>query len=139
MIQKNRIQKHTEAMPVVEQVRKSFHKKNRLAMICGFLLGSFVPIAAYVLGHFETKAEPMMWIVVTAGLIYSATTVFQWAKVAFKNPLKALGFCILIEGVMTFSQTQALALAGLALLVIINGIATGTILALDQRGNQARK
>ncbi len=123
-------------LPIVEQVRKSMHKQNRLAMTCGFILGSFVPVASFTLGHYEAPANGMMWLLVAGGLAYSAMTVFQWATIAFRHPAKALGFCVLIEGVMTFSHTLWLSLAGLTLLVIINGVATGSTLALDQRQNR---
>ena len=126
-------------LPIVEQVRKSMHKQNRLAMICGFILGSFVPVASFTLGHYEAPENGMMWLLVGGGLAYSAMTVFQWATVAFKHPAKALGFCVLIEGVMTFSHTVWLSLAGLALLVMINGLATGSTLALDQRQTRGFK
>ena len=137
------------ALPVIEQVRKAFLRTNRLATFCGFLLGSFVPVASYVIGHYEAprtpaawNADPLsaaMWLLVAGGLLYSAITVFSWSKVAFKNPAKAVGFCVLIEGVMTFSHTYALALTALGLLIAINGIATGCTLALDQKTARVRR
>lgn len=121
------------SLGIVGQVRTATKPRHRLALACGFVLGGFVPTASYVLAHNEAPTRPLMWCLVTAGLIYSAKTVFDWAKVAFKHPAKALGFVILTEGILTFANTWWLSLAGLAVLVLINGIATGCNLALDRR------
>ena len=60
-------------------------------------------------------------------------TVFNWAKIAFRHPLKALGFVVLLEGSMTFVHDGWIGLPSLALLVFINGLATGTNLVNDSR------
>ena len=121
-------------MPIMDQVRAATHKTKRLAMVCGAVLGGFVPIASYVLVHQEVQHTPALWVLVTGGLIYSAKTVFDWTKVAFKHPAKAFGFVVLIEGVLAFSETPWLSGAALALLVAVNGISAGCQLALDAKG-----
>ena len=118
---------------VVYLFRQATLKTNRWAAAIGAVFGAFVPIASYQLVHHEVQGEPMLWILVTGGLIYSATTVFEWAKTAFKHPLKAWGFVILIEGVLAFSQTDWLSCAALALLVTINSVAAGCALATDYK------
>lgn len=129
-------------LSIVEQVREAGKRQNRMATAAGFILGGFVPSASFILAHYEVDPQSPLWLqmpalLVLAGLVYSAKTVFDWARVAFKNPAKAVGFVVLLEGVMTFSTTVALAYVALALLVAINGIATGCNLALDTKAAKA--
>lgn len=130
-------------MPIVNQVKIGFQKQNRIAMIAGAIIGGFIPLATYVTAHCEVDPTAPLYfqlpsLMVIGGLIYSAMTVFSWAKVAFKNPVKAVGFVVLLEGTMTFSHSGVggvpiLSLAALALLVSINAIAAGAMLVLDQK------
>lgn len=121
---------------VVKQAKIAFQRRNRIATTMGFILGGFVPIASYVLAHVEAPTQPMVWILVTGGLIFSAKTVFDWARIALRHPAKALGFVVLTEGIMTFAHTLPLSLAGLAMLVAINGIATGCNLVNKEEQNR---
>lgn len=120
---------------VIEQIRVAL--KNPLAAFAGFVLGGFVPVATFSISHLDkTLNEYVMWALVIGGLIYSALTVFGWAKLAFNNGLKALGFVVLIEGVMTLSGLPMLSYSALALLVLINGIATGATLSIKGGGTK---
>jgi hypothetical protein len=122
---------------VVRQVRLAFSRNNLLATCLGFLLGGFVPLASYVVAHYEVvasgSAKEILWALlsqkgtylVLGGLAYSAKTVFAWGRAAFHDSWKAIGFVVLLEGVMVTSSTHWLALASLAMLVGINGTATG--------------
>jgi len=121
---------------VLEQVERSLKPGNRLATLMGAMLGGFIPLASYTIAHQEAPNTPVLWMLVACGLAYSALTVFDWARVAFRHPVKAVGFCALLEGVMTFSSTQWLGITALAMLIVINGIATGCNLVADRR--QAR-
>lgn len=112
----------------VDQAKQVFRKGNRFAALFGFVLGGFVPIASYTLIHQEATDRPLLWILIAGGLIYSAISVYTWAKLAFKYTLKALGFVVLLEGIMTFSQTAWLALSGLAILIVLNGISAALTL-----------
>lgn len=122
---------------VVQQVRIALKGRNRLPTLIGFLLGGFVPIACFWLAHHEhaafTAEGGRALGLVTGGLMYSAVTVFQWARQAFVSAFKSVGFCVLVEGVMITSHTAWLALAALGYLVVINGVATGVTLAIGRR------
>ena len=128
---------------VVWQVRRAVARKNRLATLIGFLLGGFVPLAIYVVAHgasfaWSLDARGPVTLVV-GGLLYSAQTVYQWARLAFTHATKAVGFVVLLEGVMVTAQCHWLALAALTYLVVINGVATGCTLAIGvplQRGHK---
>jgi hypothetical protein len=115
---------------VVQQVRTALRPGNRLATSLGFLLGGFVPLASFFVAHYEvTRMAP--WyeqkpvFLVLGGLAYSARTVWQWGRLAFQNAVKALGFVVLLEGVMVTSHIPWLSIAALAYLIAINGVATG--------------
>jgi len=58
---------------------------------------------------------------------------------AFNSGWKAFGFCLLVEGVMTFSTLAYLSWAALAILAVINGIETGCKIALNQKQYQKQK
>jgi len=126
-------------MPLVDAVKTSMLKRNRVALLAGGILGGFVPIATFVVGHLDTKTIPMLWLLVAGGLIYSAMSVYDFAKQAFKSSLKSLGFVILIEGAMTFSTTECLSYAALGLLILINAVACGCNLALDAKDAMTKK
>jgi hypothetical protein len=131
-----RTPKAANMVGVVDQVKRSFAKKNRFATFCGLLLGGFVPSATFTVAHYEVSVNPWLWVLVVGGLIYSAFTVFKWGTVAFTSKVKAVGFVVLIEGTMTFAHTPWLSLLALGLLVSINGIATGCNLVADQKENR---
>lgn len=124
-------------MGVVDQVTLAFKARNRLATIMGFLLGGVVPVATYLEAHVDLdRALPLHLQVATylvlGGLAFSAKTVYEWAKLAFDNGVKAAGFVVLLEGVMITSGVPVLPLVLLGVLVGINGIATGCVLSLGR-------
>lgn len=126
---------------VVDQVKQAMKGRNRVAMSIGAVFGGFVPVATFVLAHFEFRAELSVAavppvLIVLGGLTYSAKTVYEWALIAFKHWVKAVAFVVLLEGVMTFATTRWLSATALVLLVVVNAIAVGTNLVNDQRENR---
>lgn len=122
---------------VVDQVVLACKPKNRLATAMGFLLGGVVPVATYLEAHSElSKDQPIYsqvaFYLVLGGLLFSAKTVFAWAKAAFADAYKAAGFVLLLEGVMVLSHVPWLPLILLGFLVSINGVATGCLLSLGR-------
>jgi hypothetical protein len=126
---------------ITDQIRRAAQRQNRIAAIVGCVLGAFVPLATYRLAHAEATIETVRGQValalVLAGLAYSATTVYGWARIAFRVLPKAIGFVVLLEGTMTLASTWWLALAALAILTTINALATACNLADDQRETRA--
>lgn len=122
---------------VVDQVWLATQRDNIGATFGGFLVGGIVPLGTYLVAHYEvTKAvfytDPMS-LLVLGGLMFSLITVYGWGKKAFNdNVTKALGFVVLIEGIMVFSTTVWLSIMCLVYLIAINGIATGVQLALQR-------
>lgn len=119
---------------VVGQVRQSLRKGSRLATALGFLWGGWVPVGSYVVCHKELPGTSgahfaALCLFVLGGLLFSAKTVWLWSAAAFQDRWKASGFVLLLEGVMVLSQVPGLAWSALAILVLINGVATGTTLA----------
>lgn len=121
---------------IVAQTRAALRPGNRLASALGATLGSFVPVATWTVAHREmSTSRPLyeQWglLLVLGGLVYSATNVFAWGRLAFRSPVKAAGFVVLLEGVLVGSSTHWLSLAALAVLAGINAIATGAILSTE--------
>lgn len=126
----------SEKLSVVEQFRKAAQKNNRSAMVCGGVLGAFVPVASFVLAHGagEVQAHPSLWVLVAGALLFSARSVYDFAMAAFHgSKAKAMGFVVLIEGTLVFAHTPILGYTALALLAGINAVATGINLALDHK------
>ena len=116
------------SMGAVEQMKRAFSAGNYLSAAMGIVLGGFVPIAVYALVHFEVAQHPAYWAMVVGGLVYSAISVYRWAEYAFHLWIKALGFVLLLEGTVTFSTERWLNVAGLAILVAINGVSAAVAL-----------
>jgi hypothetical protein len=129
---------------VVDEVELAFNPRSRLATQLGFILGGVIPIATYLEAHCDLDttrplyAQPAAFLV-AGGLLFSAKTVFAWGKRAFRDGAKAAGFVLLLEGVMITSAVPVLPLVLLAILVAINGIATGCTLSLDRASEPARR
>jgi hypothetical protein len=125
-------------VPVINQIKLSLLRSNRMAFTIGTLLGGLVPFVTFMLAHYYVTANPVLWLLVGGGLLFSAMTVFQWGRMAFGNGWKSAGFVLLLEGVMTFTDIY---LAGLALatLVFINATATACRLVLESSKPKARK
>jgi hypothetical protein len=127
-------------LDVVGQIREAF-SRGPLATAFGALLGGGVPVGVYRMAHFELATLPTWWdlralkaIIVLGGLLFSATTVWKWGRLAFRSPVKATGFVLILEGVMTFSSDAVLSLGALGYLVVINAVATACTIALADRG-----
>ena len=122
---------------VVDQIAIAFSSNNLFATICGFILGGIVPVTVFRTAHYSVADKPWLWVLVIGGLIYSAITVFKWGQAAFSSTVKSVGFVILLEGTLTFSPDHYLAYAALAVLTMINGVATGVNLVAQKK--EARK
>ncbi len=122
----------TAKIGILDQVSLAAQPKNRLASFMGSILGGFIPIASFVLAHIECPTYPIMWILVAAGMVYSAITVYEWASIAFKYWAKAFGFVVLVEGVAIFAHTPQIFYAALTILVTINAVATAYTLVSDR-------
>lgn len=124
---------------VVDQVRLACARKSRVGTIVGALLGGLVPFATFMIAHQELDlASPWtdpLALLVLGGLLYSATTVYQWGKLALTSRVKAFGFVVLVEGVMVCSSQQWLAVTALVYLILINAIATGVTLTQGARSD----
>jgi hypothetical protein len=118
---------------VLDQLSVATQPQHRLALGAGSILGGLIPIASFIIAHFEAASTPMKWILVLAGMLYSANSVFEWGTAAFHSRIKSLGFVVLVEGVSLFSTTLPLAIAAVSVLVAINAASTGCHLILDRK------
>lgn len=126
---------------VIREIKNAFSRDSKLALTVGTAFGAFVPVGIFSVVHvgIDTGPEaPELYTQVNAwiaagGLLYSATSVYQWMARATRNPLKGLGWCLLAEGIMTFSGINWLAYIALFLLCFINGAALGSNMALDEK------
>lgn len=117
-----------ERLTVIHQVKRAFASGARVAGFTGLAIGGFIPVATYTLVHYECGTHPLLWLLVAGGLLYSALTVYAWARAAFGSVYKAVGFCVLLEGILTFGHILALGLSALMLLVFINAVSAACAL-----------
>src|SRR4051812_14757125 len=108
-------------------------RRKPIAAIIGATAG-LVPVGVYEVGHHElTSWSPLECpksVIVYAGLLFSALTVLGWSTNMFGSKAKALGFTLLLEGIMMTSSAAWLTAIALAYLVLINAVANGCRLAL---------
>lgn len=110
----------TRKQPTAAPIKINAAQKRTIGQLCAAIASGFLPIASFVLAHYESATNPLLWILVAAALTFSAPTLASWAQKWCGHPAKAWGFTVLLEGVMVFSHTPALSFAGLAILVAIN-------------------
>jgi hypothetical protein len=125
---------------VVSQIKLAF--ANPLPLLIGALIGGLVPLATYTVGHAELGTAgwgSVSGTIVIGGCLFSAITVYKWGRRAFDSAFKALGFVVLSEGVMTFSQTPWLSILMLSFLVAINAVANGANLAVAHLDAERRR
>lgn len=101
-------------------IKVSAAQKRTIGQFSAALASGFLPIASYMIAHYESATNPMLWILVAAALLFSAPSVAGWALKWTGNTYKAWGFTVLLEGVLVASHTQWLSLIGLGILVLIN-------------------
>jgi hypothetical protein len=136
----NRSPDATAELDVVSQIKLA--AANRLPLLVGGLIGALVPIATYTVGHAELAKSgwaSLPGAVVVGGCLFSALTVYRWGKRAFGSALKAVGFVVLSEGVMSFSTVHWLGLTVLVFLTAINAIANGANLAAAHLAAERRR
>lgn len=118
------------------KARVSLAGRNWKAGFLGMVLGGFVPLATYEMVHYEVTHDKLYWALIAGGLVYSALTMYRWARRAFEDWAKAIGFVVLLEGTMTFSKAPWLSLAGLSILMILNGVSAAKSLIAVTGGEQ---
>ena len=138
-----RISVPVNQLGVVDQAIVAFERKNLFASLFGVWLGGIVPFGIFMTAHYSVNKSitvsghqvsgAWLWILVLAGLAYSATTVFKWGTSAFSSKAKSAGFVILLEGILTFSPEHGLAVAALVTMMLINAIATSCNLIAQRK------
>jgi hypothetical protein len=117
------------------------------AALLGGLLGGAVPWFARALAHGEipeawsaghTGLACVMLAVVLGCAAFSMLTVYKFGRAAFGDERKAVGFVLALEGVMLVSHGTT-SIVALALLIVINAIANGCVIALAREATARRQ
>lgn len=121
--------------------------KNPQATAIGALIGGVVPWFANTLAHGQLPSAwsagnmglaMVMLVVVLGCALFSALTVYKFGRAAFGCQKKALGFTLALEGVMLVS-TGTTSVAALIVLIAINALANGSVIALAREATQKRR
>ena len=130
---------------VVSQLECAF--RNPHAAAIGAVIGGLVPWFGRTLAHEEI---PSTWSTGSHGLAmamigivlgcacFSALSVYKFGKAAFGDTRKAIGFVLALEGVMLVAHGATSAVA-LAVLVAINAIANGSVIALSRDATRRQR
>ena len=114
--------------------------RNPHAALIGALIGGLVPWFGRTLAHDQvptawsagnTPLVLTMVAVVLGCALFSALSVYKFGKAAFGDSRKALGFVLALEGVMLVT-TGATSTVALAVLILINAVANGSVIALSR-------
>jgi hypothetical protein len=129
---------------VVTQLECAF--RNPHAALIGALIGGLVPWFGRTLAHDQVPAAwsaghtalaLVMVAVVMGCALFSALSVYKFGKAAFGDARKAIGFVLALEGVMLVS-TGVTSTVALAVLVLINAVANGSVIALARDATKRR-
>jgi hypothetical protein len=120
--------------------------RNPHAAAIGAVIGGLVPWFGRTLAHQEIPstwasgshglAMAMIAVVLGCG-IFSGLSVYKFGKAAFGDSRKALGFVLALEGVMLVSHGLT-SVAALAVLILINAVANGSVIALARDATRKR-
>lgn len=94
-------------------------------------------MATFLVVHRATALASLPAMLAVGGMLFSAPTVYGWARSALGSSVKAAGFCVLLEGVMVTADSLGLGWLGyasLGYLIALNAISTATRLALSKAG-----
>lgn len=117
------------------------------ATAIGAIIGGLVPWFARTLAHDEVptawsdgnRTLALLMIAVVLGCAcFSALTVYKFGRAAFGDSRKALGFVLALEGVMLISHGGT-SLGALAILIAINAVGNGAVIALARNATQRRR
>ena len=120
--------------------------RNPHAALIGALIGGLVPWFGRTLAHDQVPAAwsagntslvAVMLAVVLGCALFSALSVYKFGKAAFGDSKKALGFVLALEGVMLVT-TGATSTVALAVLILINAVANGSVIALSRDATRRR-
>jgi len=121
--------------------------RNPHAALIGALIGGLVPWFGRTLAHDQVPAAwsagntslAMVMVAVVLGCAcFSAISVYKFGKAAFGDSRKALGFVLALEGVMLVA-TGAVSAIALAVLILINAVANGSVIALARDATNKRR
>ena len=121
--------------------------RNPQAALLGAVIGGMIPWFARTLAHEEIPSAwsngnhvlvGAMVAVVLGCAVFSALTVYKFGRAAFGDPRKALGFVLALEGVMLVSRGATSTMA-LVLLIAINALANGSVIALAHDATRRRE
>ena len=129
---------------VVSQLECAF--RNPHAALIGALIGGLVPWFGRTLAHdqipaaWSTGNQSLVLVLIAVVLgcaLFSALSVYKFGKAAFGDSRKALGFVLALEGVMLVT-TGTTSTVALAVLILINAVANGSVIALSRDATRRR-
>jgi len=114
------------APPFTIPLMKVTKNTNNFETVLASIAASFIPVGVFftshkaLAGHISTTWS--LWIISLAGLAYSIPSVVTWAQSWTGSKAKAIGFTIMLEGLMVGSGEPWLSIISLILLGGVNAM-----------------
>ncbi len=140
----SRVAASPRVVDIISQLRTA--AGNPLAAVLGAAIGGIVPWFAREIAHGELapavaagdwRSAALDLAIVLGCVAFSLVTVYGFGRAAVGDRRKAVGFCLALEGVMLVAHGRPATVA-LVVLILINAITTGCVIALARASTQRR-
>lgn len=124
-------------MKLEQATRNGYHKATRArvkklkgwSFAAGVVLGGVIPSITFDVAHRQVQSQPMLWLAVAGGLVYSAPMVAQWFT-RYAGLVKAWGFVVSLEVALVVTD-YITAIPALLALIGLNAWVLGNRISQD--------
>lgn len=129
----------TQPTDIITQIHLALARGYRLAAVIGALTGGGVTYCTHAMARGDLADTP--WApgsyalflgrlsIVLGGLLFSIVTTYSFGRSAFQRGWLAVGFLVLMDGVMVASSQSSLEWFATGLLIAIEAVTTGCTVA----------
>jgi len=143
--QENKKEIDPQSLTVLDQVRLTFSKNNRMSLLIGSLWAGCIPVFSFIISHYETNIPDLfnmdgwnakkilMSLFVLGGLMFSFKSMYDLSKkLARGDVVKAFGSALIFEGVLIFSGLYFVSILALTLIVSANIVGAAVNLVVQK-------
>jgi len=134
---------------IITQIHLALGKGYRLAAVIGALTGGGVTYCTHAMARGDLATTPWSdghyaWFLgrlalVLGGLLFSIVTTYGFGRAAFGSGWLAVGFLVLMDGVMVASSQPSLEWFATGILIAIEAVTTGCTVARGRMATLARQ
>lgn len=134
---------------IITQINLALGKGYRLAAVIGALTGGGVTYCTHAMARGDLATTPWVsghyaWFLgrlalVIGGLLFSIVTTYGFGRSAFGSGWLAVGFLVIMDGVMVASSQPSLEWFATGLLIAIEAVTTGCTVARGRMATLAKQ